>query len=953
MPTKKNPPKKAAKQKIDTDSLVIRGARVHNLKNVDITIPKHKLTVITGLSGSGKSSLAFDTIFAEGQRRFFESLSGGAKHMFELHDKPDVDEIRGLTPTIAIEQKQVFENPRSTVGTVTEITDYLRLLFARAGIAHCENCNTELIRRTPEEIIEIIFTLAKKEPVTIFAPLIYPGKGAELDFKERLKKAGFSKLRINGTRVTLAEVEADPDHFPITNLDIDMGTIAPDQIKSDMLRVRDVILTALELGDGTVFAVHSTHEEPLSKDLFCPKCHKRVGSFEPNDFSFNSPRGACSACDGLGDRMVIDADLLIPNPRLTLAEGAIRPWVRINTNQSTHLQLLEAVGKKYGFTTTTPFDKIPKKGQDKILFGTGDETYKVGAHAITFLGVIPDLVRRHRETDSDFIRKEIENAMRKVQCPECGGKRLNPRALSVTVAGKTIADVVELTLPEVATFTKSMTATSSNLSATAKAVAKAVTQEILNRLSYLIDVGLDYLTLARSSPTLSGGEGERVRLAMQLGTPLSGVIYVLDEPTVGLHERDTEKLITLLGKLRDNGNTVITVEHDARVMREADYLIDMGPLAGKGGGEIIAAGTPSEVIKKGKGLTAQYLSGKKTIEAPKSMRKGTGKFIEIIGAKAFNLKNVTAKIPLGQFVCVTGVSGSGKSSLILDILANALSHKLYGSKELPAEHKDIKGMENVDKVITVDQSPIGRTPRSNPATYTGIFTVIRDLFTEIPEARLRGFDAGAFSFNVKGGRCENCAGEGYVRIPMQFLPETYVECSECSGTRYRREILDIHYRAMNIAQILDMSVSDASTFFKDVPLLAEKLHVLEEVGLGYMKLGQPAPHLSGGEAQRVKLATELGRRATGKTIYILDEPTTGLHFEDTHHLLKVLHQLVDKGNTVLVIEHNLDVARTADWIIDLGPEGGSKGGEIVGAGTPKDITKIKQSITGQYLKKLL
>lgn len=953
MPTKKSAAKKAPKYTTNTDALVIRGARVHNLKNVSLTIPKHKLTVITGLSGSGKSSLAFDTIFAEGQRRFFESLSGGAKHMFELHDKPDVDEIHGLTPTIAIEQKQVFENPRSTVGTVTEITDYLRLLFARAGTPHCEADGTELVRRTPEEIIELILHIAKKEPVTVFAPHIYPGKDTELDFEERLKKAGFMKLRINGTRVSLAEFNADPTQQPITTLDIDMGIITPDDVKNDMMRVRDLILTALELGDGTVFALYGDTEKTFSKDLFCPACHKRVGSFEPNDFSFNSPRGACTGCDGLGDKMVIDPALLIPNAKLTLAEGAIRPWVRINTNQSTHLQLLEAVGKKYGFTTTTPFDKISKKAQDKIFYGTGEETFKVGAHTVTFSGVIPDLARRHRETDSDFIRKEIENAMRKVLCPDCSGKRLNPRALSVTIAKKTIADVTELTLPDVATFTKSMTATTSELSAASKAVAKAVSAEILNRLSYLIDVGLDYLTLARSSPTLSGGEGERVRLAMQLGTPLSGVIYVLDEPTVGLHERDTEKLITLLGRLRDNGNTVITVEHDARVMREADYLIDMGPLAGKGGGEVIAAGTPSEVIKKGKGLTAQYLSGKKSIEISKSVRKGTGKYIEIIGAKAFNLKNVTAKIPLGQFVCVTGVSGSGKSSLILDILANALSHKLYGSKELPAEHKEIKGMDHVDKVITVDQSPIGRTPRSNPATYTGIFTVIRDLFTEIPEARLRGFDAGAFSFNVKGGRCENCAGEGYVRIPMQFLPETYVECSECGGTRYRREILEIHYRGMNIAQILDMSVSDAAAFFKDVPLLAEKLHVLEEVGLGYMKLGQPAPHLSGGEAQRVKLATELGRRATGKTIYILDEPTTGLHFEDTHHLLKVLHQLVDKGNTVLVIEHNLDVAATADHIIDIGPEGGSKGGQIVATGTPKDIAKVKQSITGQYLKKML
>ncbi len=932
---------------------MIRGARVHNLKNIDVEIPKNKLTVITGLSGSGKSSLAFDTIYAEGQRRFIESLSPSARHFLELQDKPDIDEIRGLTPTIALEQRQVFENPRSTVGTVTEINDYLRLLFARAGNVHCLQCDTILIKRTAEDIVRAITAMVAKETVTLFSPLS-GSQDLGPDLLKRLAKAGFERVRVNGAILPISHLQEAGNLDTKRTLEIQIGILSPHDLAEDPPHVRQVILTALDLGDGTISVIaHDGKEHIFSKALVCPNCGTRSAPLEPQDLSFNSPRGACGACDGLGSRLIIEPELLIPNPRLTLAEGAIRPWVRINTNQSFHLELLQAVGKRHGFDVQTPLEQFSKKSMHALLDGTGEESYTVGAHSSKFAGVVPELVRRHRETDSDFIRKEIEGAMRKVICPDCEGKRLNKKALSVTLGKYTIADVCARPLPEARQFIEDLLGKRLLTTDEGRAIGRPIIREMLTRVNNIIDAGLEYLTLGRSSPTLSGGEGERLRLAVQLGTPLSGVIYVLDEPTVGLHERDTEKLIVMLERLKNAGNSVIVVEHDAQVIKSAEWLIDMGPGAGEDGGKIVAQGTPEALMKKGKGLTAEYLNGKRTIEVKKPNRKSNGHYLEITEASEFNLKNVSVKIPLGLFIGVTGVSGSGKSTLVLEILAKALSHKLYGSKELPGAHKTIRGMEHVDKVITVDQSPIGKTPRSNPATYTGIFTTIRDLFTEVEEARLKGFDAGSFSFNVKGGRCETCAGEGYIRIPMQFLPETYVECSECKGTRYRRDILEILYRGKNIAEVLAMSIKEAATFWADVPLLAEKLNVLEEVGLGYMKLGQGAPTLSGGEAQRVKLAAELGRRATGKTIYILDEPTTGLHFEDIRHLLTVLHHLVDKGNTVLVIEHNLDVIRTADWIIDLGPEGGDKGGMIVAQGTPLDIAQSKKSFTGQYLKKFM
>ncbi len=966
-------------------AISIRGARVHNLKNISLDIPKEKLVVITGLSGSGKSSLAFDTIYAEGQRRYVESLSSYARQFLDLHDRPDVDEIHGLSPTIAIDQHAVSENPRSTVGTATEVYDYLRLMFARLGHPHCPRCKQPVTKQNLESILREISMHNKEGEVVILSPVVREAKGEFHHLLENLNEQRFREVRVDGCIQPTSEAAAtrlakEKKH----TIEIVVARVPKDSTAEGL---RPVLKQALELGNGMISLVvpSKRHEFPLSLSLVCAQCSIPIGDLEPRLFSFNSPVGACPECTGLGETLVVDPDLVIPNPRLTIAQGAIRPWVRIAGNNPKEFKMLEAVGKSYGFSLDTPITDFGKKAHEALMNGTGDETYETNGTPQVFPGLTAMLQMKYRETDSDYVRKEIEGVMRTMVCPSCAGKRLKPEALAVTVLDKSIAEIVTLSIEDALEFFQKMQHSGKNevrvgaglqpayglaasratrpqlpmtdpaFSAEEHLIAKNILREMVARLQNLDRVGLSYLTLGRSAPTLSGGEAQRVRLATQLGSDLTGVIYILDEPSIGLHPRDTSKLIDSLRDLRDLGNTVIVVEHDASLIKAAEFVVDVGPGAGSYGGEIVAKGTAADLGKNPNSITGQYLAGKRTIDPPKKYRKGNGKAITVKGATANNLKNIDVRIPLGTFVVVTGVSGSGKSTLALDILARALSRKFYGAKELPAAHAEIKGVDkNIDKVISVDQSPIGRTPRSNPATYTGVFTAIRDLFTEIPEAKLKGYDAGKFSFNVKGGgRCEACTGEGYVQIAMHFLPDVYVECKECHGKRYNAEALEIHYRGKNIADVLDMTVEDARQFFAHEPNIGDKLGLLHEVGLGYMKLGQPATTLSGGEAQRVKLATELSRRATGKTLYILDEPTTGLHFEDAKHLLGVLQRLVDKGNTVLVIEHNLDVIKSADCVIDLGPEGGVKGGELVAIGTPPEVARVKKSLTGQYLKKVL
>ncbi|MBI2552060.1 excinuclease ABC subunit UvrA [Candidatus Uhrbacteria bacterium] len=968
------------------NTIQIRGARVNNLKDITVEIPKNKLVVITGLSGSGKSSLAFDTLFAEGQRRYVESLGSFIRQFLELQNKPDVDEIRGLSPTIAIDQKGLSENPRSTVGTITEIADYLRLLFSRIGKMECLACQAPLRRLAPEEIVRELTAEISNHSLILLAPLVSKNKTEETadDIIERLERAGFSEVRLNGARMPLNTLkELGLPQIPFA-LDVVIGTLGPKELAEDPGYVRLQILTALELGDGAVAAEIIVPAPPplvggargggkdegilfFSRELTCPSCGKTYPPYEPRNFSFNSPHGACAGCTGLGVKATVIPELVLPNPRLTLREGAIKPWSRIGANQSSRLELLNAVAAKHKFSLDTPVGELTARSREIVLFGAKDELYELKGAAMKFQGVIPELQSRYSDTDSDYIRKEIETYMRQELCLECQGGRLKPETLAVTLAGKNIAELGALSIDDAIEFFEKITKSTGSLAPSELAVATPIVREILTRLKHLQHAGLGYLSLDRSAPSISGGEGQRIRLAVQLGTTLSGVIYVLDEPTVGLHERDTQMLLNLLRELIANENTVVVVEHDARLMREADFIIDMGPGAGQCGGQVVTRGTAGAIMKHGKSLTGAYLAGRKRIALPSPSplpkgeggrrpgegRRGNGKALFIKGASAFNLKNVDVKIPLGKFVCVTGVSGSGKSTLILEILGKALARKLYNAHDLPAAHQEITGLQHLDKVITVDQTPIGRTPRSNPATYTGIFTLVRDLYTEIPESKLKGFDAGTFSFNVRGGRCESCTGEGYVKVAMQFMADTYLLCPECHGTRYHAHALEVHYKNKNIAEVLTLSAAEAKIFFKDVPLLAEKLQVLEDVGLGYIKLGQGAPTLSGGEAQRVKLATELSRRATGKTLYILDEPTTGLHFDDIQHLLLVLDRLVEKGNAVLVIEHNLEVIKCADWVIDMGPEGGKGGGYLVAEGTPKDICKVKKSYTGQYLKRVL
>lgn len=942
------------------NAIIVKGARVNNLKNISVSIPKNALTVITGLSGSGKSSLAFDTIYAEGQRRYAESLNAYARQFMDMQDKPDVDEMAGLSPTIAIDQKNISVNPRSTVGTMTEIYDYLRLLFARLGRQYCPECRCLVEQFNEGQIVEAVRRLSRTgRALTLVSPIFVHVSLSTKELTARLEQTGRDTFRINGSEVKLTGLH----HFPFSrnrqyDVDVVVGSITDPKRQNIALLVEQT----LDLSNGFLVVIDEEKGEEYRYSLrpICPDCHRTFDKIEPRSFSFNSPYGACPRCTGLGKTLEVDPELVIPNPRLTLAEGAIQPWTRIVGNQVYYQKLLLAVAAAHNFSVNTPAKDLPQEVMDILLYGTDGQKYTIDHKEVNFEGIVPNLTQRHAETISDYVRKEIEEYMRQKECPVCEGQRLKSESLSVKIGNVSIADILEMSIEEAAETCSTLLDKPKQKTATFSfsdkewAIGKPIVLEMQKRLANLLQVGLDYISLDRSVTTLSGGETQRVRLSTQLSTGLTGVIYILDEPSIGLHPKDSEKLISTLKQLRDLGNTVIVVEHDRSMMLAADYLIDVGPGAGMFGGKIVAEGTTAAVLKQSCSLTGRYLTDKEEIKAPTKYRAPHKEAITIVNAKANNLQNIDVSIPLGRFVCVTGVSGSGKTTLIHDILGKALSNHFYRTRAEPGEHKTIKGLNCINKVILIDQTPIGRTPRSNPATYTGVFTAIRDLFTSQSEAKMRGYDAGKFSFNVKGGgRCENCAGEGYVRIPMQFLNDVFVECSECVGKRYTKEILEIHYRGKDIADVLEMTVEEGVEFFRGIPSIAEKLNVLRTVGLGYIHLGQPATTLSGGEAQRVKLATELSRKATGKTLYILDEPTSGLHFEDIKKLLHVLNQLVDKGNTVLIIEHNLDVIKCADWIIDLGPGGGKHGGEIVAEGTPKEVARVKSSWTGKFLKNVL
>jgi len=948
------------------DKLIIRGAREHNLKNISLEIPRDKFVVITGLSGSGKSSLAFDTIYAEGQRRYVESLSAYARQFLGQMEKPDVEQIEGLSPAISIDQKGVSHNPRSTVGTVTEIYDYLRLLFARVGTPHCPKCGRVIQRQTVEQIVDSVENLPPESRIMILAPLIKERKGVHKKVFDDVRKAGFVRVRVNGDVLDVNE-DIELDRYKQHTIDavVDRLVIKAEK-NGDHSRISDSVETALKLGSGVVIVSIQTsngkkesQDQIFSEQFACPYDNISIGEIEPRTFSFNTPHGACPTCTGLGTQMELDPDLIIPDRNLSLADGAIQANGLDSGGDSYFSKLLEALGKKYNFSTDKPIRELTRAQLDKILYGSGDETIRVRyqnqfgqwrEYETAFEGVIANQLRRYKETDSDYIRMEIEQYMASRPCPACKGQRLKPEALAVTIADKNIVAVTRQSVTQALQFVESLP---SHFSAKQKTIAVQILKELKSRLGFLANVGLDYLTLDRSAASLSGGEAQRIRLATQIGSQLMGVLYILDEPSIGLHARDNERLIQTLLRLRDLGNTVLVVEHDEETMRMADYIVDLGPGAGELGGHVVCAGTPKQIMECKDSITGAYLTGKKKIAVPPKRRAGNGKFLTIKGAEENNLKNIDAKIPLGKFVCITGVSGSGKSSLIVDILYRRLAQQLYGAKEKPGKHDTILGIENLDKIIDIDQSPIGRTPRSNPATYTSVFTEMRDLFATTNEAKMRGYKPGRFSFNVKGGRCEACQGDGIIKIEMQFLPDVYVPCEVCHGKRYNREALEILYRGKNISDVLDMTVDDGLEFFQNIPSIARKLETLRDVGLGYVHLGQPATTLSGGEAQRVKLAKELSRRATGRTLYILDEPTVGLHFDDVGKLLEVLMRLVDTGNTVVVIEHNLDVIKTADWIIDIGPEGGDKGGHVIAEGTPEEVAKIEKSYTGQFIKPML
>ena len=942
-----------------SDTIVVRGAREHNLRNVDLVLPRDQLIVFTGLSGSGKSSLAFDTIYAEGQRRYVESLSAYARQFLGQMDKPDVDFIEGLSPAISIDQKSASRNPRSTVGTITEIYDYLRLLYARIGVPHCPNCGKLITRQTPQQIVDRVLQLPDGTRFQVLAPVVRGRKGEYHALLDELAGQGYTRARVDGEVVDLPaklELERYENHKIEVVVDRLVRRAGIER------RLTDSLETALKLAEGVAEVEIVPKNEKaevetlvFSEHLACMECGLSFEELAPRNFSFNSPYGACETCDGIGTKFQVDPELIVPDDDLSIDEGAIAPWSGFRGEY--FKRVLVAVGEAHGFSTTTPWKKLKAAHKKIVLYGSGANQVTVRyknrygrqrSYATRFEGVVPWVERRHTESDSDRVRDVIEGYMRLVPCPACGGARLRPASLAVTIGDRNIFEVGELSIGDCAAFFRTV-----ELSERDRLIAERVFKEVIERLQFLLDVGLDYLSLNRGSGTLAGGEAQRIRLASQIGSGLVGVLYVLDEPSIGLHQRDNRRLIETLNRLRDLGNTVIVVEHDEETIRVADHVVDIGPGAGEHGGEIIVSGTVKDVLKSKRSITGQYLSGKRKIDVPTLRREPGDAWLAIRGAREHNLKEIDVELPLGCFVAVTGVSGSGKSTLVGDILHPALMQKIYRSREVPGRHKRIEGTEHLDKVINIDQSPIGRTPRSNPATYTGVFDKIRTLFASTQESKVRGYLPGRFSFNVKGGRCEACQGDGTIKIEMHFLPDVYVPCEVCKGARYNRDTLDIEWKGKSIADVLDMPAEEARAFFQNQPSIARQLQTLVDVGLGYVRLGQSAPTLSGGEAQRVKLSTELGKRATGHTIYILDEPTTGLHFEDVRRLLQVLQRLVDAGNTMLVIEHNLDVVKSADWVIDLGPEGGAGGGTIVAEGTPEQVAKVPESYTGRFLAPLL
>ncbi|MDP9329617.1 MAG: excinuclease ABC subunit UvrA [Actinomycetota bacterium] len=939
-----------------TDRLVIHGAREHNLKNVTLDLPRDKLIVFTGLSGSGKSSLAFDTIYAEGQRRYVESLSSYARQFLGQMEKPDVDFIEGLSPAISIDQKSTSRNPRSTVGTITEVYDYLRVLFARVGHPHCTNCGRPIGRQTPDQIVDQVMELPEDTRFQVLAPMVRGRKGEYEKLLGELARKGFPRARIDGEVRDLSETIRLPKNFKHSIEVVVDRLVAGRDIRR---RVADSIETALELTEGIAAIAVVTHDgseeiQHFSQALACTYCGLSFDELAPRNFSFNSPYGACPTCDGLGTRLEVDAELVVPDPDVSIADGAVAPWG--GTRLEYWWRVLESVAETHGFSVDTPWKKLPKKARDVVLYGSDEEIFvryknrygRQRSYHTTFEGIINNVERRHTETDSETQRDRLEQFMREIPCRACKGARLRPETLAVTVGGINIAALTSKSIRSTLEFVDGM-----ELSEREHMIAERLLKEIRERLRFLVDVGLDYLSLGRPAGTLAGGEAQRIRLATQIGSGLVGVLYILDEPSIGLHQRDNRRLIDTLVRLRNLGNTLIVVEHDEATILEADHIVDIGPLAGEHGGEIVYSGKLKGLLEEPRSITGAFLSGRRQIPTPEVRRVPGARRLMLEGVRQHNLQNVTAEIPLGLFVCVTGVSGSGKSTLVQDVLVRALNQKVYRSRILPGKFRRLTGWEQIDKVIDIDQSPIGRTPRSNPATYTGVFDHVRKLFAQVPEARIRGFQPGRFSFNVRGGRCEHCAGDGQIKIEMHFLPDVYVTCEQCKGKRYNRETLEVKYKGRSISDVLDMSVDEALDFFQNIPPIHRHMQTLSDVGLGYIKLGQPAPTLSGGEAQRIKLSSELHKRATGNTMYVLDEPTTGLHFEDIRKLLQVLQRLVTAGNTVLVIEHNLDVIKTADWLIDLGPEGGEGGGRIVAAGAPEAVAGNPESYTGRFLAEVL